>query len=103
MDAPNFIIVIFPLTRYPPLQPWNTPPLERSNPPNQSAEHEGGDKPVSRPPNLERNEPVIKYRSGKKAGGGKKTTQEGNEKLVVCVCACVVCVCVRACVFMYVY
>ena len=75
--------------RYPAVQPWNTPPSERPAPTKQP-EHESGDKSSSRP-NLGRNEPVIKYKSGKKAGGSKKTAQDGNEKLVVCIRVCVHC------------
>lgn len=63
-------------------QPWNaTPPLERpANPPTSQSDL-GGDK-GTRPPNLERNEPVIKYKSSKKASGTKKGAQVETEKVV---------------------
>lgn len=60
-------------------QPWNMLPLDRPKPPTSQPEHE----PL-RPPNLERNEPIIKYKSVKKSGSTKKTAQGENEKMVVC-------------------
>ena len=92
-----------------PGQPWSAPPppLDRPNPlatPTSAGQSELGgdrDKALSRPPNLERNEPVIKYKSssGKKGGPKKSGAQDENEKRVVCVCVCVcVCACACACV-----
>ena len=53
-------------------------PRPSSNP----AEHDG--EKHSRPPNLERNEPVIKYKSSsKKSGGTKKGAQDEKERIVV--------------------
>ena len=63
-------------------QSWNMPHKDRPTAPASKLDHEGGDKP--RLPNLERNEPIIKYKSGKKSGGGKKSSQDSNEKIVVC-------------------
>ena len=52
-------------------------PRPPSNPSDPEVEKHG------RPPNLERNEPVIKYKSSRKSGGGKKGTQDEKEKMVV--------------------
>ncbi len=65
---------------------WNAPGQEGPRPPHNPIEHDG-DK-HHRPPNLERNEPVIKYKLSKKSAAGKKGTQDEKDRIMVCVCVC---------------